>query len=820
VKRLALIAMFLPSIATAEEWRFLDNSPGPLVRGHHQLDQKDGCAKCHAFGEGVVDRLCRDCHDLEKSSLHRSFGEEKCVGCHTDHKGTAGNISDWNRVGSRRSFDHEKTEFALTGIHEKVACTKCHLKKLESGRTSFMGLDPTCAGCHGNTHRFTSKDLLGKCVDCHGRGGTRRKLKSSDLFFDHGVRAGLELSGRHGKAECDDCHRNASMSKADERTCADCHAKQSPHGRSFARADCADCHSTESFEKSSFSHEKTEFPLRGEHDTKKCSKCHESPKKKVSNECASCHSDPHRKRFSALECESCHALGGKKKIERFDHAKKAEFALTGRHAALDCRSCHRGKGPTKFERLQDGLQCRSCHSHAKAHDGQFDDKLCTSCHAEGGSKKLDFDHQTDTRFALTGFHQSVDCKKCHEGGAYKNGKLACIDCHRDSHEGQLGAKCDRCHSSDVKFAELRFDHDRLSRFALVGLHEEVECAKCHPARKYKTFKTSCIDCHSKDDPHRAELGINCGKCHEPQKGAPKFQHDANTEFALTGRHLGAKCGACHQPKRESPPKVGWTAGLAFAKLDLTFPKMGNDCADCHFDVHDGGYGKVCSSCHSTSSFGASRAVHDTGAFRLMGRHDQLACATCHTEDRKLAGLGAQCFVCHQKDDEHNNSLGFACGDCHQQIEWLPARFNHTLTGYPLRGAHNAASCRDCHRVGTYAGTPSDCEQCHRTDAMSVREPPHTAEMAECRTCHVESSFSPARPTHSWYPLAGVHRTARCSSCHISAVYTGTPRECIGCHQGDYVDPRNEPNHVAEAFSIECSDCHTPVTWEGARVANP
>jgi hypothetical protein len=816
----AIVALAWPGIASAQGWKFLDNSPGPLVRGHHDLDNPDGCTKCHVFGEGVLDRLCKECHKTGKSSLHQSFGAKKCVECHGDHKGRTANISDWNQVGGRRSFDHGRTEFALTGVHEKVACTKCHLRKLESGRTSFMGLDPTCAGCHGNTHRFTSKELLGKCVDCHGKGGARRNLKAGDLFFDHAQRTGLALSGKHAKAACNDCHRQSNMSMAKKRGCADCHRKDSPHGRGFARADCKGCHSIESFDRPTFSHEKTKFPLRGEHDTKRCSKCHESPKKKPAATCSGCHGDPHRERFTRLDCATCHALGGKKKIERFDHARNAEFALTGRHSALACRSCHRGKGPTKFERLQDGLSCRTCHAHAKAHDGQFDDKQCTGCHVEGGSKKLDFDHQADTRFPLVGMHQKVKCEKCHEGGTYKSNKLACIDCHQDSHEGQLGDKCDKCHSPEVKFEEIEFDHDRLSRFELVGLHEKVECEKCHPKRRYKTAKLACADCHFDDDPHKSQLGIDCAKCHVPEKGAPRFVHDDMTRFPLTGRHQAAQCEACHRRKPESPPKVGWTKGLVFEKLDLRFPKMGQTCADCHFDVHEGGYGKDCSSCHDPTAFEASRAIHDTGAFRLMGRHDQLACITCHTENRKLAGVGAQCFVCHQKDDEHNNALGFECGSCHQQLEWFPARFNHTTVGYQLRGVHAAARCRDCHRVGTYAGTPRECQLCHGSSAMAVIEPPHTAELADCQACHTEVSFTPARPVHPWYPLEGVHRTNRCTSCHIGGVYVGTPRECIACHQADFIDPRNEPNHVLEGFSTDCAECHNSVTWEGARLPAP
>lgn len=809
--------------AFAQDWSFLDNSPGPLARGHQDLDNPDGCKKCHVVGAGVTNEKCRDCHKaVRKSGLHRGFGQKKCVSCHSDHKGRAANISDWGAVGGRRGFEHGKTKFELTGVHQDVACTKCHLKKLRSGRTSFMGLDATCLGCHGNTHKFSSKDLLGKCIDCHGEGGRRRDLRSKDLFFDHEKRAGLALEGKHGQAKCVACHKRGKMSMRFKRTCANCHRKDSPHGRAFIRSKCNQCHSVRSFKKSSFDHDKTRFKLRGNHATKRCSKCHDAPRSKPATNCQGCHGDPHRERFVRMACKTCHGIGGRTRLGRFDHEKHGKFALTGKHKTLGCRSCHRGRGPTRFERLGEGEKCRTCHTHRNAHDGQFDDKECKSCHEEGGSKQLAFDHDKDARFALVGFHEKVECNKCHEGGNYRNDKLNCIDCHEDSHDGQLGKKCDRCHSEEVKFKEIDFDHDRLSRFELVGLHEKVECEKCHPSRNYKTNKLRCFDCHADDDPHQLKLGTDCAECHIPEKGAPKFEHDLMTSFALLGRHKETECAYCHRMKPKEPPRVGWTKTVPPGDLELTFPKMGKACNDCHFDVHAGANGSACDRCHDTVSFEASAAIHDTGAFRLMGRHDQLACVACHTENRELEGLGAQCFACHQKDDEHNNALGIECGDCHQQMEWTPARFNHTLVGYPLRGVHRAARCRDCHRVGVYAGTPTDCESCHGPSAMAVPDPRHGPEMMmmDCRSCHTEVSFAPAKPFHPWYPLVGIHQTNRCSSCHVGGVYTGIPDECIGCHEVDYIDPSNDPNHVTEGFSTDCTECHTQVTWEGAMRIEP
>lgn len=824
---LALLILTATPAAGQGLSKFLQNSPGPLATGHAKWDDSKECEKCHELGGGATPKRCLDCHKElarfmdNKRGLHAKFKGRKCLDCHSEHKGRAAQITDWNdpEVGGRLHFPHERAGFELIGVHEKVACTKCHLKKLESLRTSYFGLERTCEGCHGNVHKFESKDLRGQCEDCHGKGGGRAtKLQPKDLPFDHEERAGLALTGQHGKTDCVKCHVKADMSPR-KRSCATCHAKDSPHGRTFRKSKCADCHNPMEWKKVNFSHDE-HFPLRFSHARANCSKCHKSLKKKPSKQCEDCHKKTHKKRFEALKCTNCHGLGGSKAGQRFNHAKRAEWPLTGKHEGLACRSCHRGNRPWKFEKFEAGSDCMGCHKHKNAHNGEFDDKKCQECHVEGGSKQLAFDHQKDTRFPLTGFHLELgdkgDCKKCHVDQKFRIDKLECKDCHEDSHGGELGAACERCHSTDVKFKELRFDHNRLSEFQITGLHTKVECEKCHPSRKYKTEKGRCVDCHKEDDPHKGGLGEECERCHIPEKGAPKFEHSM-TGFTLTGVHTQTDCARCHREKPPTPPQVGWTKLEPLAEKSLLFPKMGATCAECHFDVHEGRYGSSCDSCHDTEAFKRAAPAHDTGAFRLLGRHDELPCGRCHVSDRLLSGLLSQCVECHLADDAHNNALGPRCGDCHQQFGWIPARFNHATTGFTLRGVHRLAQCRDCHGVGVYAGTPQTCETCHYPDAQRAVEPTHGTEMTvDCQRCHQETGFVPAKPYHPWFVLRGAHTLARCSSCHIGGIYVGTPNECIACHEGDYIDPRNDPNHVFEGYSTDCTECHIDTTFKGAQ----
>lgn len=823
----SLWVLALASPALAQD--FFELSPGPLTHAHAALDNADNCTKCHELGKGVTDLLCLNCHQHEplkkaieeKRGLHANF-KQPCRVCHTEHKGREAFVIDWGPLGGRNAFKHEQTGFRLTGKHESAACSKCHKRTLRSGRTSYVDVPPDCNQCHQNNHSFTNKELTRQCEKCHQDPGIAKNLKPDELPFNHGERTKTALEGKHATQTCVTCHKGAkmSMTAGNERTCVNCH--KNPHGKTFKTWACTECHSvTTKWEESKFDHDKTEFPLTGEHKKALCSDCHKTKNDKPKTTCSGCHGDPHKKRFEKVGCERCHDKGGSTQ-SRFDHQKNTNFALTGAHEQLGCRKCHRGAGPTKFEKFANA-DCMSCHAHEKAHNGQFKDKNCLECHVEGGNKNLVFDHNKDSRFPLTGFHaemgQKRQCEKCHEGGTYRNNKLACLDCHKDSHEGQLGKDCQRCHKTDEHFKGMKFDHN-LASFKLEGEHQKAECEKCHPQRRYKLEdKTKCVDCHKDDDPHQEKLGAECEKCHTPTKGAPKFDHEVMTKFARTGAHLEAKCFTCHRPKMEPAPEVGWTKKLAAdEKLDRHFPVMGGECVECHKDRHDGRYGKKCDSCHDTSSFkDARRAVHDTGSFRLMGAHDRVGCQRCHEQNRILTGLGELCQGCHREDDIHVNALGPYCGECHGQLEWRPPRFNHARVGFVLRGAHRTARCNDCHgATNWFAGTPTECQVCHGVQATQVPDPVHNGSFMDCARCHNEVSFSPARRYHPTYPLTGAHATVRCGSCHVGGRYEGTPRDCFGCHQSRYLDPTTKPNHTLAGFSTSCESCHVPVSFNVAR----
>jgi hypothetical protein len=171
--------------------------------------------------------------------------------------------------------------------------------------------------------------------------------------------------------------------------------------------------------------------------------------------CFDCHAkqDVHKAQLGK-DCGSCHGTQGWRDNVRFDHGLTS-YPLTGMHAVVACESCH------KSSAFKDApTACYSCHKKDDAHQGRLTAK-CESCHSTASWKRISFNHDTDTRFKLTGAHVAVGCHGCHKQQDVVSAKLptACVDCHRkdDVHNGAFGTDCARCHST------LTFRNARISK---------------------------------------------------------------------------------------------------------------------------------------------------------------------------------------------------------------------------------------------------------------------------------------------------------------------------------------------------------------------
>jgi hypothetical protein len=70
-----------------------------------------------------------------------------------------------------------------------------------------------------------------------------------------------------------------------------------------------------------------------------------------------------------------------------------------------------------------------------------------------------------------------------------------------------------------------------------------------------------------------------------------------------------------------------------------------------------------------------------------------------------------------------------------------------------------------------------------------------------------------------FELIGQHRDLPCESCHVNAIFKGTPTDCAACHGvGTLVRATAKPkNHILA--TDQCGACHTPVAWNPAFIVD-
>jgi hypothetical protein len=301
------------------------------------------------------------------------------------------------------------------------------------------------------------------------------------------------------------------------------------------------------------------------------------------------------------------------------------------------------------------MDCQSCHRLDDVHLGRFGSD-CASCHSDAGWKRVHFDHDRDTKFALEGSHRQATCTACHEAGAPPPKPPSdCISCHRpdDEHRGRNGPDCEQCHGAN-SWERTIFDHDTATKFPLRGAHEEAKCNQCHVATSEKPQGVrDCAECHTGDDVHHGQQGASCGDCHAEVAWGHEvfFEHDL-TRLPLLGMHAVVACEQCHATPR-------------FKDAEL-------DCRSCHAfdDVHRESLGPSCERCHNPNGWNLWRFDHsvETG-FSLVGAHAELDCHSCHGTGPSSSVSGSGCASCHARDDRHFGAFGSDCVRCHGDTSW-------------------------------------------------------------------------------------------------------------------------------------------------------
>ena len=586
--RIAWLAAW--SLATAAEADVF--SPGPLAKPHQNLEGLANCTKCHAPGGQLSADRCMDCHEEIKERVAKRRGlhgrlsdsERSCNNCHHEHQGRDFALVDWGK-GGKSAFDHKRTGFPLLGKHAPLKCDECHqgkmlvdpsireLKKKFPRLDTYLGVANQCSSCHFDEHRGQLKK---SCKDCHDEKGWKPAPK-----FSH-ARTSFPLEGKHADVECIGCHKR------------------------------------EKDPKSSRAH--FPAPLSGVF----------SRFKPVANaKCTDCHKDPHKNRFGQ-KCESCHGLEGWLVLKGVGGQRafhdKTRFPLRGAHAEVSCKSCH-GPFPGK-KAVFKGLVFDTCTAcHVDAHLGQLTKAgdsytACDRCHTVQGFRPTRYEAQDHKSWPLQGAHEAVACQLCHAPDPklepratplrawleqrkrkavislaqfHPPGNLSrCDTCHADPHKGQFQihvqeSGCADCHQV-ASWSQVRFDHDKETRFPLTGGHKGPTCAACHVPDasgvvQYATVLRICGSCHA--DVHLGQFAgtrtnsTDCTRCHAATTWqeisflhAPPF-----TSFELSGKHASVACANCH-------PEVF----VAYHVKTRRYRGVPTTCEGCHVDVHKGAFG--------------------------------------------------------------------------------------------------------------------------------------------------------------------------------------------------------------------------------------
>ncbi len=549
--------------------------------------------------------------------------------------------------------------------------------------------------------------------------------------------------------------------------------------------------------------------------------------------------------------------------------------LSRAHKALEgptqCAKCH------AFGVETPQFKCVDCHReirvrleesrgyHARVANLAKQGRDCVGCHLEhyGRDFKLvyfendrrNFDHRK-TGYPLKGKHASLACKKCHNAEHIPPEELAtfqvkdpertllglptgCTSCHTDEHRGQLGEDCGRCHGFSSWKETPGFRHSE-TRFPLTGRHADVDCAKCHPRGggaanvvRYTGLRSdSCRACHR--DPHGGAFTAACETCHVTEgwknvRISGAFDH-RKTDFPLAGKHAALACTKCH-------------AQAAFSR-----PVAHQRCDDCHQDVHGGQFrdraaGSDCAACHNENAFVPALfdvKSHQETAYPLEGKHVTVACRKCH----KPAGARTRyriphegCQSCHQDPHESEFAPGLrfqACSECHTVDGFRPSTLTlarHDKTRFPLRGAHVAVACSECHR--DLRGAASKRIRFSRPDVscLGCHQDPHGGQFSaspvagrfQCTTCHNEESWARLNDfdhAATRFRLHGAHGEVACLRCHRpatenggirSVVFRDAPTKCAGCHEDPHAGQFDRGQHAQP-----CTACHTNRDWKPTR----
>ncbi len=452
---------------------------------------------------------------------------------------------------------------------------------------------------------------------------------------------------------------------------------------------------------------------------------------------------------------------------------------------------------------------------------------------------------------LSNVHANLEglsnCTQCHVLGN-KVSSDKCLICHTEiktrieSKKGYhassdvAGGECALCHSEHngknfrlINLDTENFDHD-LTGYHLSVPHAKKACTDCHTPKnisdpkiraKKKTYLgvgQECLTCHA--DYHVRTLSSDCLNCHDPEKFVPASKFDHNeAKFKLAGKHRSVDCVKCHTIKLTDGVKFQHFRGIQYT-----------NCTSCHKDPHNNQFGQNCRKCHSEDSFRSAQGIpgfdHNQTGYKLEEKHLIVNCKSCHKNKLTDPIKHDNCFDCHI--DYHNgqfvkNGVRPDCTQCHSLKGFTTFSYTveqHDQGNFPLKGAHQAIPCYECHKKQekwNFRNIGVNCKDCHQDVHKAFIRPEIYAESG-CRVCHNEISWSNITFDHSktGFLLTGMHVKSECRSCHfreydgsIQQKFNGLSHQCSACHADKHYR-QFEKNGITN-----CTDCHSTDNWKAS-----
>jgi thioredoxin reductase (NADPH) len=256
--------------------------PGALLAVHHQLGTN--CTACHRPWHGPSNGGCVNCHGEISDNPHSGFdvSEEdiglmpgrslavspsnnlECLSCHTEHRGTAANVSAisafacaWchkhpaiDKVAEHQvpvmqrqffvrhlfksRFNHYEHELLITSHYPPIAggfsCTSCHLvPPVQPGGHEHMSFKWT--GCAGAGCHLVPQDSFMEMPASLGPSPVT--IPYSGVVPVRHIKAVFVHSAGHLESACEQCHFKVAASREPDdhdslvlMRCFDCHAHQ------------------------------------------------------------------------------------------------------------------------------------------------------------------------------------------------------------------------------------------------------------------------------------------------------------------------------------------------------------------------------------------------------------------------------------------------------------------------------------------------------------------------------------------------------------------------------------------------------------------